>query len=72
MATALTGRLVREIDTPRGRRFVELTAAGVVIREPGRRNPPPPVPFEAIEDLGLKSLAASNGVHVPRPRRARR
>lgn len=68
MATALTKRVVREARTRRGNRIVELTPHGVVVREKGRRTVPPPVPIEAIEDMGLKLAAAARGHRVPRPR----
>lgn len=71
MATKLTRPLRREVETDRGRRFVDVTPHGVVVREPGK-GAPPPVPFEAIEDLGWKLKVASEGTPVPRPRRGRR
>lgn len=72
MTTPLSKTVSRKVRTSRGPRIVEFTPVGVVVREPRKRNPPPPVSYEAIEDLGLKSLAASNGHPIPKPRRRRR
>lgn len=68
MATKMTRKVVREVETSRGTRLVEMTPHGVVVREK-RRKAPPPIPWEALEDLGLKLLAKGDGHPIPRPRR---
>lgn len=67
MATPLTKAILREVETDRGRRFVELTPRGVIVREPGQRDAVA-VPFSAIEDLGWKIKAKQDGHPIPRPR----
>lgn len=69
MATQLTKKVRRGIDTKRGARVVEFTPHGVVVREPGKRSTPAPVPYEMIEDLGWKIEA---GYQQDAPARTRR
>jgi hypothetical protein len=72
MAIPNRGAIRREVRGQRRTYTTEVTSAGVIIREKGRRSAVGPVSWDSIYDLGAKQEAAANGHPVPRPRRRRR